>query len=280
MTASEIVAKARNLPQVSQPALRLTELLGQADEAEDEVVQLLRSDSLLTAKLLRVCNSSALGLAERVSSVDHAVLLLGHRQVLTLVLSLSYGGAMSVALPGYEMKANDLWRHALLAATAAEAISRRGSIEVDAAMAFTVGLLHDIGKLLVAQALPPKAHSAINSHILNEGLGTIEAERRVVGTDHAEVGSCLLYVWRLPDSIVEAVAQHHRPVLAPVPQLSALAHLANRIAHLADEEPGENDYGFNGPEQILECFGMDQQSSDELVALVRGAKDRVKSLMD
>jgi HD-like signal output (HDOD) protein len=82
-------------------------------------------------------------------------------------------------------------------------------------------------------------------------LGSIESEREVLGTDHAKVGACLLHIWRLPDWIVEAVAHHHKPVLEPSPQLSAVTHLANRIAHLAAADPDSETYAFKSNERIV-----------------------------
>src|ERR1051325_3343013 len=122
MTANELVAKVKNLPPVSHAALRLVSLLDQPAVSNDDVVQVLRCDNVLTAKLLRACNSPFFGLEDPVSSVDQAVLILGHQQILHIVLTLAFGGAMAVPLTGYAVESNELWRHSLTAATAAEHI--------------------------------------------------------------------------------------------------------------------------------------------------------------
>ena len=280
MTAHEIVAKARNLPRIPTVALKLVELLDEFKDNHHEAVGLIKSDGLLTAKLLRVCNSSALGLEERVASVDHAVLLLGYNQVLSFVMSLSFGGAMTGALPCYAIEVYGLWRHAFMTATAAETAVTRGlSDDKDASVAFTAGLLHDFGKLVMTEALTDEARSAIRHHMSGEGLGSIEAEREVLGTDHAEVGSCLLLTWRLPDWIVEAVANHHRPIFEPTPQLSAIVHVANRIAHLADERPGSETYAFRGDERVVQIFELDAKEQSELVGAARKSADRAMELL-
>jgi len=277
MTAHELVAKGRNLPQVSAAALKLVELL-EADDDSDEAIRLIKSDSVLTAKLLRVCNSSALALPDPVSSVEHALLLLGYRQVLGLVLSLGFGSSMKVALPGYALTANGLLRHALATASAAESLAIHGLCPgTDSSVAFTVGLLHDIGKLVIAQALTREAQDVIRKHMSAEGLGSIEAEREVLGTDHAEVGACLLHIWRLPQTLVEAAANHHQPVLRPKPELSAVVHLANRIAHLAD---GESEaYAFHDHEAVLEIFGLDAEHLDGWVADLNKSAGRANELL-
>src|ERR1043166_2291335 len=101
MTAKEMVARAKDLPPVSPAALKLVSLLDQPSISNEDVVTVLKHDSVLTAKLLRACNSPIFGFEEPVASVDQAVLLMGHQQILQVVLSLTFSSAMSVAMPGY-----------------------------------------------------------------------------------------------------------------------------------------------------------------------------------
>jgi putative nucleotidyltransferase with HDIG domain len=279
MTAHEMVAKARNLPQVPGAALRLVGLLDASNDNK-EVIEVIKSDALLTAKLLRVCNSSALGLAEPVSSVDHAILLLGHSQVMSLALSLAFGKAMTSQLPSVAMEADKLWRHSFMAATAAEIIVNRGFYSgVEPPVAFTAGLLHDVGKLVMGQSLSPEAHASIKQHSRMEGLGSTDAEREVCGTDHAEVGACLLHVWRLPDSLIEAVANHHRLILEPKLQLSAVAHLGNRFSHIAEAGPGSENYAFRPNDPILQAFDMGPAEEEACLVAVKESAERSAELM-
>ena len=138
MTAPELVSKVKNLPPVSQAALKLVSLLDQPAVSNDDVVQVLRSDSVLTAKLLRACNSPYFGLDEPVSSVNQAVLILGHQQILHIVLTLAFGGAMVVSVPSFAAEAHELWQHSLTTAFAAEVVANEESeLEADATVAFT-----------------------------------------------------------------------------------------------------------------------------------------------
>lgn len=278
MTAHQLVAKARHLPQVSHAALKLIDLVGRPETSNQDIVEQLRTDGVLTAKLLRACNSPVFGLEEKVTSVDQAVLLLGYDQIHSLVLSLAFGATLAVPLPSYSLKANQLRRHALTTASAAETLARAGLLPEDgAAMAFTVGLLHDIGKLLMVQALPPQAQAAIREHISTEGKGSVEAEREVLGTDHAEVGACLLYVWRLPDVIVEAVANHHRPVAGAAARLSGIVHVANRLTHLV--EGVSAGYAFQEQEPIVQAYQFGSEQQQKVLEQVRASQERMHGLL-
>jgi len=280
MNAPEIVAKVKNLPPVSQAALRLVSLLEQPAVGNDDVVQALKCDNVLTAKLLRACNSPYFGLSEPVASVDQAVLILGHQQILHIVLTLAFGSAMVVPMPGYAVEANELWRHSLVTAIAAESVvESTADLNVDTPIAFTVGLLHDIGKLVLGQALTPEFQAEIRHLVEQKKFSRSEAEKAIIGTDHAEVGAHLLQTWHLPDDIVEAVANHHQPVLKPRPRLSVVTHLANCAAHLAGSAPGWDGYAVRVDEGVIKQFAIGPENIELLVANVRESFDRVDQFM-
>jgi len=255
-----MLAKVRNLPPLSAAALELASLLTQPEINNEEIVRVLKHDSVLTARLLRTCNSPTLGLSCPIASVDQAVLLLGHRQIFQMVMAISVRSPMTIPLPGYNLGADDLWRHSLLAATAAEAAVMDGlDFGIDSSVAFTIGLLHDIGKLVTSQFLTAQSLLAIR-RLLAEGRSVVDAERVVLGTDHAEVGAGLIYLWRLPDAMVEAVALHHQPRLKPLPRLSALAWFANRVAHMAEaSESNPESTAIHEDAQLFEALGYNTE---------------------
>jgi putative nucleotidyltransferase with HDIG domain len=194
-------------------------------------------------------------------------LILGHQQILHIVLTLAFGGAMTVPLAGYAVEANELWRHSLTSATAAEfLVSHDIEVNVDPPVAFTVGLLHDIGKLVLNQVLTPEYQADIRAHMTEKGLTRCEAEKAVLGTDHAEVGGALLQAWHLPDEIIEAVANHHHPRVEPAPGLSAVANVANCVAHLAGESPASETCTARVDDRVAEAFGLTPERIERILA--------------
>jgi putative nucleotidyltransferase with HDIG domain len=280
MTAQEIINKVKNLPPISQAALKLVNLLEQASISNDEIVHVIKCDNVLTAKLLRACNSPYFGLDEPVASVDQAVLMLGHQQILHIVLTLAFGSAMVVPLPGYAVEANELWRHSLITATAAEIVAANAyDMNVETPVAFTVGLLHDIGKLVMSQALTPEVQAEIRQLVEQQGCSRPEAETKILGTDHGEIGACLLRSWNLPEEILEAVANHHKPVCKPRPQLSVITHVANCLAHLVGSAPGWDGFATRVDPQASEVLNLDEARLEGMVANVREAFERVDQFM-
>lgn len=280
MTPNEIIAKVKNLPAVSQAALRLVTLLDQPAVSNEDVVMVLKYDNVLTAKLLRACNSPYFGFEEKIASVEQAVLILGHQQILHMVLSLAFGGAMSITLPGYAMEARELWSHSLTAAVAAEQLANCGLLlEADPRVAFTAGLLHDIGKLALNQVLDEAAQSAVRGCMLQGQLSRNAAEKEILGTDHAEVGACLLQNWHLPDEIVEAVLNHHRPTTVPEPQVSVFVHVADCLAHLNGSGPAWESYAAIADAGANEALGITPQWFESLAIAIHESTGRVEHFM-
>ncbi len=255
MTASELIGKVKNLAPVSHSALKLVALLDQPAISNEDIVQVLKYDNVLTAKLLRACNSPYFGLEEPVASVEQAVLMLGHQQILHIALSIAFSSNMA-PLAGHAADANDLWQHSLLAALAAENMARSGNaVSFDPPIAFTAGLLHDIGKVVMNHVLTEDEETRIRTQTTQQQRTRSEAERAVVGVDHAEVGRCLLITWHLPEDIIEAVANHHRPACRPEPKLSAVVHAADALAHLVGANPGWDDFTARVDPQAVSALG-------------------------
>ena len=271
MTPHEMLAKIRSLPPISPAALKLIGLLARPEPSNDheQIVRVLNQDSVLTARLLRACNSPSLGLAEPVASLDQAVLFLGYRQIFQMAITLALRPALAIPLQGYALEANDLCRHSLLAATAAEWVADDGTdFGVDSSIAFTVGLVHDLGKVIVNEFITRERFIAMREQVL-QGYSRIEAERGVMGTDHAEVGAGLLALWRLPQTLVEAVALHHKPVLEPEPWLSALGCLADAAAHRAvGIQMHSSDSQRESEAGILERFGFEGERLNLLLTRI------------
>jgi len=280
MTATEIIAQVKDLPVVSETARKLAVQLNQPELHRDELVETLRCDNVLTAKLLRVCNSADYGVSEPVVSIDQALLLLGDNVIFRMVCADGFGRSLGSAAPGYDTEANGLWIHSLSTGVGAEYLAEVQSYgDFLPCTAFTAGLLHDIGKSVVSKVLTPKDRADIRSKITGQSLSRVEAEKAVLGADHCEVGACLLKRWSLPEPIIEAVANHHSPVLKPAIHLSAVVYLANCAAHLCGTAPGWQAQAIQAKNTVAEVLGMDVEKVEEIVSGIHGAMHMLPQLM-
>ncbi len=280
MTAREIVASLKSLQPVSRAGLKLMKVLGRHDQDNDTVIECLKYDNVLTARVLRTCNSSFYGYGQRVTSVDEAVLLIGHEQIMRMVLTLSLGGPMGAPMDAYAFDANELWRHSLSTAFVAECLAKDGLVAgAEASAAFTAGLLHDIGKVAFNQVLSPELLAKLRYQIAEHGMSRVEAERDVIGTDHAEVGGELLSKWELPPLIVEAVARHHQPEITPL-RLSAVTCVADTIVHLAGSAPGWESYALKIDPALVEPLHLTAEKIEIMLIDARESFDRVAQFME
>jgi putative nucleotidyltransferase with HDIG domain len=280
MSAIALVQKVKNLPPVSQAALKLISLLDKSSGDNSEIVQVLKYDNVLTAKLLQACNSSSFSLEESVSSVDQAVLILGYQQILHIVMTLAFRGVMAVSSVSYTMEMSELWQHSLVSAIAAETVLKQvPELDSKANVAFTASLLHDIGKLVLALALSAEELREIRDRMERKQIAGTEAEKEVLGVDHAEVGAALLKSWRLPESIIEAVGNHHRPVVKPEPRLSTLVHIANAVAHQATPTPGQTLHDLRLAEDVVVAFELKDEKLEKMVLGVKDSFEHVDRFM-
>jgi putative nucleotidyltransferase with HDIG domain len=223
LARDQVQARLKQLP--SLPA-SITDLLASfADEDVDveRIARQIARDQGLTARLLRVANSSFYGRQSRVGTVHEAVVILGFRAVRSTVLAVGMSGVFKVEhCPGFDSAA--YLRHAAAVGLAARGLA--GLAGHNAELAFTGGILHDIGQLVLAANFPAQYAEALACRRLHDCF-MVEAEREVLGIDHAEVGGLLAETWRFPPELHAAVAGHH----APDGSLADLIHLADAVAH-------------------------------------------------
>jgi len=203
-----------------------------------DLAEIIRYDPILTVDVLRLANSARSAVRDPVSEVSIAVARLGTAEVLGLAMKRAVQGRMTVALPAYAMDADELWRHSLTAALAAEVISDMSTIRIPG-HASTAALLHDVGKLVISKALP-SGLSEHFAHLVSQDPKPLdEIEREILGTDHGEVGATVVRSWDMPMSIQIALINHHK--IAPSADtlthvISAANQLAQALAHSADEQ--------------------------------------------
>lgn len=240
------------------------------------VSEKIGSDIGMTARVLQLVNSSFFGLPQQVESPHHAVSLLGVDIIRGLVLSVNvFSKFDSVEVEGFSLEG--MVDHSLAVATVARCIAETHTKEVQVVNdTFIAGMMHDVGKLVLAANLPERYAEAIR--IANEeGISISEAETRVFGASHAEVGGYLLGLWGLPNPIIEAVTFHHRPSDSLSNEFYPLAaiHVANRLQHYEAPDEGtqlQEDFDH----EYMTRIGL-SVNIDDWPAELRGRSDAVAS---
>ena len=234
-TRKELEAKIEALPPLPSVA---NELLGAFNDDDADIGVLSRriaADQVLAARTLRVANSAFYGLQGKINSIQEAIVVLGFRAVRSLVISAAAVCAMNALKSANDFAPRRFWRHSIGTAVAARQLAQMTGHNPDSA--FAAGLLHDIGQLVLAVALP-KHYNAVIAWRERNGTLLTTAEQTVLNCTHTEAGQLLASRWKLPDIITESITLHHRPEEATADSLAGLVHVANALAHglgLADD---------------------------------------------
>ena len=231
-TVQKLIAQMKKLPSPPSLYFKIVSELQSPDSSTETIGGLVKQDPVLSAKLLQVVNSAVFGLQLQVGSAAEAVMYLGMETTKALVL-LAHTFSYFDKVRSAEFSVEKLWKHCVMTGKFAEQISRaEGSPAELVGQSFTAGMLHDIGKLLMAANLPDEFKSALKK-AREDNIQFYEAENAVFGANHAELGACLLGIWGLPTPIVEAVALHHYPIRLLTKQFSPVTavHVANVLDH-------------------------------------------------
>ncbi len=207
-----IIAEMNTLPSVPSLYVEMADELKSPEPSVTKVSQIISRDPSMTARILQLVNSAFFGLRRRISNPEDGVSYLGLERIQHLFLVL-HAFSQFVPPETSSFAIEPLWEHSISTAVIAKAIAEReeaGKSTIDDA--FAVGLLHDIGQLMLACKLTDKHEQSVKL-ARNEAIPLWQAEQQILSVTHAEVGAYLLGLWGLPDPIVEATAYHHNPVM-------------------------------------------------------------------
>ncbi|MFC2170535.1 HDOD domain-containing protein [Calditrichota bacterium] len=217
------------IPALPQSALRVQCMVDDPSTTAKDLASLISSDPALTSRLLRQANSKFYGYSRTIGTIPLAIVVLGYDTVREISLSVSALMLAQSAFAQSLLNVDRFWSHSLAVAVSSKIISKRWHIGL-AGESFVVGLLHDLGRLILASYW----NEQYKSIIANSMSGTkqhFEVEREELGTDHAEVASWLFERWNLPDKLIKAALQVHLKVDNNTSELARIVILADWLAH-------------------------------------------------
>lgn len=262
---ADVCQAAMQLPCSPRLLPRLTAVLKSPDADIDDMAQLIQLDPVLAAATLRLANSAYFGGSEPVESVGEAVMRLGASELYRLAALSLAARWMAIEVEGYRWEAGDFCRSSLVKAVAAEHIARRTG-QVDPEIAYTAGLVGEIGKLAVAFTCADR-FEAIRAHQTREGCPWLVAESAVLGFNHAEVSTHLLEQWNFPPECV-AAARHNPPGPDVPPEVSAMVahvHAASYLASVLGLGQGEDGFLYVIDTALLARWGLHPATIETLL---------------
>jgi putative nucleotidyltransferase with HDIG domain len=262
-------ANLYDVPTLSAVVAQALDVLQRPETAAREVEHIVLKDPAISAKLLRVANSPFFGLARRITTVVDAVRVLGFANVQGMILGLAAFDAFRSARLGLV----DFWKHSITVGTGARFLA--GRVGWTPEEAFTAGILHDIGKLiLVVQNEAEYRQVLVRQR--ESGRGSLEAEQALFEFTHAEAGALVAERWQLPTAYVDTIAHHHDPTGAEeAGVLCALVAVADHAAHGAFEGAFSHQPLAAERSLALECVGLGEDDWEACLAHLREAEDGI-----
>jgi putative nucleotidyltransferase with HDIG domain len=227
---SELRQRIVQLPSLPQAVLDVMRLLGDEEASTADIAGSIEHDQALTARTLRIANSAFYGVPGRIGTIRNAIGILGLRTVGTLLTTAAVS-AQFASSKCPEFHFGMFWRHAIATALTARGLARQ--LRMDEDLAFTAGLLHDIGRLALASQFPAETGQVLR-YARDADLPTLDAERSVLGIDHLAVGVLIATHWHFPPAVVVAIEHHHAPGPGTAPTIVDIVHVADAFAHGLD----------------------------------------------
>lgn len=258
-----IVERVNSLAPLPGTAIRLMSVINDPHSAMEDIIECVRYDQAVTSAVLRICNSAFSGLQRRISSIHEALTYVGTAKLVQLVMGVHARSLFTGEQKGYGLAPGVLWRHSVAVALASAEFARRIKLP-DEHTAYTAGLLHGIGKMVLNEYVADE-FARILELVSNEGRSFNEAETEVIGFSHEEIGAVVADHWRLPPVIVRCIRYHHQPgALDPPDPFVDVVYLASCVCLMMGIGLGEDGLCYRTDARVLARHGLHEQDMERV----------------
>ena len=247
----EIINKINMLKPVSYIGDKIVDIVSNPDSSLAELVDIVKYDQGMTANLLKTCNSAYFGLAKEITSVKQAVAFLGLNEVASLIMMGNSSENFREAQEGYDLTEGELWRYSVSSALMAQDLAEKKNLN-NVSLIFTAALLKDIGKVIL-NTYVKDSFEAINKAVQENGLTFLNAEKEVIGIDHAELGARVAEQWNFSPVMVNIIRNHHYPDKAPADDLSIpIVYVADCICMMMGKGVGSDGLAYTYYQDVVD----------------------------
>jgi HD-like signal output (HDOD) protein len=260
---NKIMRAVGDLPPMPQVVHRAREVMANPDSSFKDLAIVIVTDQAIASKILKMANSAYYGLSGQVSSIQHASVVLGQKTLAELLTMASTSKLMGKTLKGYGLEAGDLWQHSLAVAFGSRLIANKKS-PVLADDAFSAGLIHDAGKLVLDKYIFDN-REAIEQFMSNGEESFLAAEREVLGFDHAEIAGEVCKAWKVPEHLTAAIRYHHYPSRMKDNLLGYIIHVADAIAMMSELAAGIDAVSYELEDGAIEFLDLQKKDMNKFM---------------
>lgn len=256
------IDRLKPVPHIAQKIMAISE---DPLSSMQQLAEVIQYDQAMTAHILRTCNSAFFGLPRKVDSITHAVTYLGMDQVTNMVLlkvgSLNLKGPQE----GYALQEGELWKYSVSSALIAKDMANHKGI-ADKHLVFTAALLKDIGKVILSRFVQ-ESYEVIERLVSHEGRSFGEAEKAVIGIDHAELGAMVAERWRFSDKMVDIIRNHHLNEAGPDLEVETMiVYLADTLCMMMGIGVGSDGLAYRFHREAADALGLTEKDVQLIIA--------------
>jgi putative nucleotidyltransferase with HDIG domain len=256
------IQRLEPMPQVANKVMLLAQ---DAKSSMSKIADIITYDQVLTANLLKTCNSSYFGLPKKVDSVHQAIVYMGVNQVVDLVWMSGGADNLKKKQAGYDLEEGDLWRYSVSSALIARELAEKRKFE-NQHLIFTAALVKDIGKVVLSQHVAD-SFEKINVLVTKYDFSFREAEKAVIGIDHAELGAVAAEKWGFSPQMVEIIRNHHLPEESCTYDAeTSLVYLADTLCMMIGIGVGSDGLAYRFRREVVERLGFSDRDFQEVMA--------------
>jgi putative nucleotidyltransferase with HDIG domain len=275
----ELIKEIKSLKPIPQIANQIMEIVEDPKASLSDVADIILFDPIITANLLRTCNSAYFGLPRKVDSVHEAVALLGLEQIVDLVLLKSGAENLKNRQDGYGLNEGDLWRYSVSSALIARDIAEKKGIE-QKQLIFTAALLKDIGKVILDRFVAG-AFTNIQEQVQENGLSFMEAEKKVIGVDHAELGGLVASNWQFSEKMIHIIRNHHLADEKAREDINCcIVYLSDILCMMMGIGVGSDGLAYRFHDDVVKALGFSEKELLELIANFGENMTKVEALIN
>jgi HD-like signal output (HDOD) protein len=258
-----ILNRLTELPPMPQVMFKAREIMNDPTSGFKALAEILEKDQAMATRVLRLSNSAYYGLAGKVTSVQHAAVLLGYKTVGEVVAMATSAKLLGDSLEGYRQKSGDLWKHSLAVAIASRLIANRRNKELEND-AFSAGLIHDAGKIVLNKYVLERSN-IFEEYMSDDKKSFLDAEKDILGFDHSEIAAEMCNIWKIPKSLVLAICFHHYPAQSSDNVLASIVHVADALSLMSGIGAGVDGMLYKMDHRAQESLGLTEKDLRDIL---------------
>lgn len=277
-TLESIVGNLKSVPALPELVIKLMNMLDNPDVNISEVAKVISRDPGLGAQILKTVNSAFYSLNSRIGNIDRAITILGFREIKNIVMANSVSKSFKGFAGIEDLSIMDFWKHSLVNGCVMRCVARKTHCP-GGGDAFSIGLLHDIGKLVMISAAPEETKEIVRIAKEKE-TAFYEVERNVIDTSHAEIGGWLLREWRLPESFTNIITGHHDKQAYESDPLTGCCYFGNFIAELKHVGGSGSFSKMRLSAKAWSMLGMERSDLKAMIALANKEIEKADTILE